>query len=68
MKTIIKSSLVLSLALIGWAGTQAQSTTNVQQICIGSGVHCATLEYGIIKMTFVKSPKAPGILIKEESK
>jgi hypothetical protein len=63
MKRLMKASLVIAVMGIGYFQVVAQES--VQQVCLGSGVHCATLDYGTIKMTFVKSPKAPGILIKE---
>jgi len=65
MKRILSSAAIATLVAFGSLHVFAQQS--VQQVCIGSGVHCATLNYGNIKMTFVKSPKAPGILIKEES-
>ncbi len=65
MKHLVKTFLVTAILGVGFC--QAIAQQSVQQVCLGSGVHCATLDYGNIKMTFVKSPKAPGILIKEET-
>ena len=67
MKTLIKAALVLGVTSFVWVNSSAQDSKTVQEVCVGSGVHCATLDYGSIRMTFVKSPKAPGIRIKEET-
>ena len=64
----MKKLLILFL-LAGAAGisltSKAQTEGSVSELCVGSGVHCATLTYGGVKMSFVKGRNAPGIRIKE---
>ncbi len=59
---------LLILLFIGFAtvASRGQGEGSISELCIGSGVHCAVLNYGNIKMTFVKSANAPGIRIREE--
>lgn len=63
MRKLVLLTALVAVTLLG----KAQGENSVSELCIGSGVHCATLNYGSIKMTFVKSPKAPGIRIREVS-
>ena len=65
MKKLITGLFVVGIMAVSWKQTIAQDTSTVQEVCLGSGVHCATLTYGSIKMNFVKSKNAPGIRIKE---
>ncbi|MCA6074158.1 hypothetical protein [Fulvivirga sedimenti] len=65
MKKLTTGLLVIAIMAISWKQTVAQDASTVQEVCLGTGVHCATLNYGTIKMTFVKSKNAPGIRIKE---
>ena len=62
---MMKKMIILTALVSGMFLCRAQGENSVSELCIGSGVHCAILNYGSIKMTFVKSPKAPGIRIKE---
>jgi hypothetical protein len=63
---IMKKVLILCAVGVAFGlSSRAQTEGSVSELCIGSGVHCATLTYGTVKMTFVKGRNAPGIRIKE---
>ena len=64
MKKVLILCLLVSATVLSLT-SRAQTEGSVSELCIGSGVHCATLTYGAVKMTFVKGRNAPGIQIKE---
>ncbi len=65
MRKLVVGIFVAGALAITWKQSLAQDSSTVQEVCLGTGVHCATLTYGTIKMNFVKSKNAPGIRIKE---
>ena len=64
MKSELKK-LALALGVVA-CFTLTFSNSNAQtEMCKGSGVHCADLDYNGIKVKLVKGKDEPGVVIKE---